>query len=69
MNRALSDSWLELNRLVMALKDERRLKAMLDAELRSKARRNYVLRIHNRYNRVRGERERAELERALRKRR
>lgn len=54
------DSWTELNDVLRSA-DEKTCQRLLAAELRGKARRQFVLRIYSRYNRVRAGRERVEL--------
>lgn len=60
----LNTSWLELNE-VMRGADERTCQDLLQAELNGKRRSQFVLRIWSRYNRMRGLREKAELQRQL----
>lgn len=54
------DSWHALQARIHEL-DEKELEALMDRELKSKKRRNMVIRIHMKLNKVRYAREKAEL--------
>lgn len=56
-------TWAALNDAVMATTDERQLHRLMVAETHGKNRRQFVKRIHSRLNKVRADRERAELSR------
>lgn len=53
-------TWVELNDVVRNA-DEDTCQKLLDLELRGKARKRFVLRIHSRINRLRADRERKAL--------
>jgi hypothetical protein len=55
--KALS-SWKSLNATLMALEDEAELEALLGVELRGERRPQFAMRIHCRFNKLRGARER-----------
>lgn len=56
-------SWIALNDAVMATTDERALHRLLVQEQGGKRRKQFMARIHSRLNKVRADRERAELAR------
>lgn len=60
-NPALA-TWDGLNEFVMATDDEAALKKLLTEELKGRKRAQFVKRIHSRINKLRADRERAELE-------
>lgn len=60
---SISKGWKELNEKLMKCTDVKKLEQMLEDEKSGAARRNYLLRIHSRINKVRAEAERAELNR------
>lgn len=60
-NPALA-SWDALNAFLMRTTDEKELSSLLKAELEGRKRAQFVTRIHSRINKVRADRERAELE-------
>lgn len=59
-------TWIGLNAALPRLK-EAELEALLATERRTKRRPTVLIRIHNRFNRVRGEREREELRKLARR--
>lgn len=59
--QAASTSWDSLNQVVMNTEDEEFLNVLLKEELKFKKRKQYVLRIHSRINKLRADRERTEL--------
>jgi hypothetical protein len=63
----LNTSWLELNEVVRAA-DEQTCLDLLDAEMKGKRRSQFALRIWSRFNRMRGLREKAELQKKLKNR-
>ncbi len=56
----MSYSWHDLN-VVLAMRDERQVKAMLDEEVKVHKRPTYAVRIHQRYTTLRAVRERREI--------
>lgn len=60
-NPALT-SWDNLNEFVMETDDESVLQKLLKEELKGRKRAQFVKRIHSRINKLRADRERAELE-------
>lgn len=58
-------SWDNLNAFVMATDDEPVLQKLLKEELSGRKRAQFVKRIHSRINKLRADRERAELEEKL----
>jgi uncharacterized ferredoxin-like protein len=63
-NPALT-TWDNLNSFVMETEDEAVLKKLLMEELSGRKRTQFVKRIHSRINKLRADRERAELEEKL----
>lgn len=59
-------TWEDLNRELMECEDEDALNDLLAVELRGKQRAQFARRIYSRFSKVRGERERSELEGAIR---
>jgi hypothetical protein len=53
-------NWHELN-VVLTMRNERQVKAMLDEEVSVHKRPTYLVRIHQRYSTLRAQRERKEL--------
>ena len=53
-------NWHDLN-VLLTLRDERQVKAMLDEEVKVHKRLTYAVRIHQRYTTLRAQRERREL--------
>ena len=53
-------NWHELN-VVLTMRNERQVKAMLDEEVSVHKRPTYLVRIHQRYSTLRAQRERQEL--------
>jgi len=53
-------NWVVLNQKLMSL-DEKNVVQLIEHEKKHKARIRILLRLHNRFSRLRGERERAEL--------
>lgn len=53
-------NWHELN-VVLTMRNERQVKAMLDEEVRVHKRLTYAIRIHQRYTTLRAQRERKEI--------
>ena len=53
-------NWFQLN-VVLPLKDENQIRAMLDEEVMVHKRPTFVVRIHQRYTMLRAQRERQEL--------
>jgi hypothetical protein len=53
-------NWHDLN-VLLTLRDERQVKAMLDEEVKVHKRLTYAIRIHQRYTTLRAQRERREL--------
>lgn len=53
-------NWHDLN-VLLTLRDERQVKAMLDEEVEVHKRPTYAVRIHQRYTTLRAQRERKEL--------
>ena len=53
-------SWHDLN-VLLTLRDERQVKAMLDEEVSVHKRPTYAVRIHQRYTTLRAQRERREI--------
>ena len=53
-------SWHDLN-VLLTLRDERQVKAMLDEEVAVHKRPTYAVRIHQRYTTLRAQRERREI--------
>jgi hypothetical protein len=53
-------NWHELN-VVLTMRNERQVKAMLDEEVTVHKRPTYLVRIHQRYSTLRAQRERQEL--------
>ena len=53
-------TWSSLNQYVMVTDDEKALAALLKVEQAGKARKQFILRIHSRINRLRAARERLE---------
>ena len=53
-------NWHELN-VVLAMRTEAQVKAMLDEEIRVHRRETYAVRIHQRYTTLRAQRERQEI--------
>ena len=53
-------NWHELN-VVLTMRNERQMKAMLDEEVSVHKRPTYLVRIHQRYSTLRAQRERQEL--------
>jgi len=60
----MSWNWHDLN-VVLAMRDEHQVKAMLDEEVEVYKRPTYVVRIHQRYTTLRAQRERREILAAL----
>lgn len=58
-------SWDSLNSFVMETDDEAVLQKLLKEELSGRKRSQFVKRIHSRINKIRADRERAELEEKL----
>lgn len=56
----LLDDWIELNRVISTMSEDEVL-ALLDAERRGKCRATTALRLHARMNKLRAQRERAEV--------
>ena len=56
----MPDTWVDLNDRLMTA-DEATCAALLELERTGKARRQFMLRIHSRLNKVRADRERREL--------
>lgn len=54
------ETWSSLNQYVMVTDDEKALAALLKVEQAGKARKQFILRIHSRINRLRAARERLE---------
>jgi hypothetical protein len=54
------ETWISLNEAIMEA-DEKQCQQLLKAELAGKKRKAFVLRIHSRLNKIRADRERAEL--------
>lgn len=62
----LLDNWMELSAEVKTMKEDEAF-CLLEAERASRCRPNVILRLHGRYNRMRGERERMEMMQPLKK--
>ena len=56
----MSYSWHDLN-VVLTMRDEHQVKAMLDEEVEVHKRPTYAVRIHQRYSTLRAQRERKEI--------
>lgn len=56
----MKSAWHDLN-VLLSLRDERQVKAMLDEEVRVHKRASYAVRIHQRYTTLRAQRERKEI--------
>lgn len=56
----MRSAWHELN-VVLTMRNERQVKAMLDEEVSVHKRPTYLVRIHQRYSTLRAQRERQEL--------
>jgi hypothetical protein len=59
-------NWHELN-VVLTMRTEAQVKAMLDEEIRHHKRETYAVRIHQRYTTLRAQRERQEMLEKIRK--
>lgn len=55
----LLNNWMELNKVVKDM-DEKEAFALIERERQNRCRPNVILRLHGRFNRLRGERERTE---------
>lgn len=58
-------TWVGLNEAVMNCTDEAKLQKLLTEELKGRKRKKFLERIHSRINKLRAERERAELHKVL----
>ena len=56
----MKSNWHDLN-VILAMRTERQVKAMLDEEVASHKRPTYAIRIHQRYTTLRAQRERKEM--------
>lgn len=58
--KKMKSNWHDLN-VILAMRTERQVKAMLDEEVASHKRATYLVRMHQRYTTLRAARERKEL--------
>ena len=62
----LLDSWLDLNKVVSSMSEEES-KALIDHEREHECRPAVIMRLHGRFNKLRGKRERQEMMRPVKK--